>query len=238
MKLKLYLFPIILLYTTLLIAQKVSSFSSSTLMGKTHLEFYSEEIPLLKEAGEAFQKMQIAARKDGIEIEIVSAYRSYERQKGIWNRKYSSNAKKGLNPQQNIKKIIEYSTLPGTSRHHWGTDVDIIDANQPSSGDVLLTEKFHRKGPYAPLRKWMDKHAATYGFIRPYTQDPKRKGFYYEPWHYSYAPLSVPMLKAYLKLNINSLLDSKSLEGNDYITPEFLSLYIDENILGIDPRLK
>ena len=41
-----------------------------------------------------------------------------------------------------IDKIIEYSTLPGTSRHHWGTDIDIIDAEPPEEGDVLLPKNF------------------------------------------------------------------------------------------------
>jgi LAS superfamily LD-carboxypeptidase LdcB len=193
---------------------------------------------LLPEAGKAFEEMQKEARKAGIELEIVSAYRSYERQQRIWNRKYTSNAKQGLSPEKNIQKIIEYSTLPGTSRHHWGTDVDLIDGSKPQNGDVLLTEKFHDQGPYAPMRKWMDENANKFGFIRPYTQDPKRKGFYYEPWHYSYAPLSIPMLNAYLKLDLNRLLIPESLEGSSSVTPEFLSRYITEHVLGIAPILK
>ena len=84
----------------------------------------------------------------------------------------------------------------------------------------------------------MDENANKFGFIRPYTQDPKRKGFYYEPWHYSYAPLSIPMLNAYLKLDLNRLLIPESLEGSSSVTPEFLSRYITEHVLGIAPILK
>lgn len=219
-------------------AQNQPSFSEETLLGQSLPNLYSASIPLLPEAGKAFEEMQKEARKAGIELEIVSAYRSYERQQRIWNRKYTSNAKQGLSPEKNIQKIIEYSTLPGTSRHHWGTDVDLIDGSKPQNGDVLLTEKFHDQGPYAPMRKWMDENANKFGFIRPYTQDPKRKGFYYEPWHYSYAPLSIPMLNAYLKLDLNRLLIPESLEGSSSVTPEFLSHYITEHVLGIAPILK
>ena len=108
------------------------------LLGKANPEFYNKKIPMIKEAGEAFVNMKKEALKEGIKIEIVSGFRSYNRQKQIWNRKFRINKMNGLSPQQNILKIIEYSTLPGTSRHHWGTDIDIIDGNKTVSGDVLL----------------------------------------------------------------------------------------------------
>ena len=219
-------------------AQIEYQFNQEELIGKGKIEFYSKTILLKVEAGKAFKKMQIAARKEGFEIEIVSAYRSYERQKEIWNRKYKVNAKDQLTPDENIRKIIEYSTLPGSSRHHWGTDIDIIDGSKKNEGDVLLSHKFHGNGPYAPLRRWLDLNSEKFGFIRPYTNDITRKGFNYEPWHYSYAPIAVPMLKAYLKLDLLKILTPNSLEGSNYITSKFLSSYINENVLGIVHTLK
>lgn len=239
MLLKKILFPLfLLLCLSKMNAQTTPTFSEMSLLGRSNPKLHSDSIPLLTDVGTAFLKMQAAARKAGIEIEIVSAYRSYDRQKGIWNRKYRSNTKRGLTPKQNIKKIIEYSTLPGTSRHHWGTDVDLVDGKQPKIGDLLLTEKFHGNGPYVNMRKWMDTHAATYGFVRPYTEDDNRRGFYYEPWHYSYAPLAIPMLKAYLELDLNSLLLPEDLEGRAHIDKEFMMQYLEENILGINDILK
>lgn len=76
---------------------------------------------------------------------------------------------------------MEYSTIPGTSRHHWGTDIDIIDANQPYKGDPLESDKFHGDGPFCALKEWMDLHANTFGFYLVYTDNDKRTGFYYEP---------------------------------------------------------
>ena len=84
----------------------------------------------------------------------------------------------------------------------------------------------------------MDAHAVEYGFIRPYTSDDNRKGFYYEPWHYSYAPIAIPMLKAYLELNLNSVLLPEYLQGQKHIDKEFMTRYIQENILGINKILK
>ena len=72
--------------------------------------------------------MKQAAAEDGIQIKIVSSSRSFERQLAIWNAKYIQNEENGLDPIENIRKIIEYSTIPGTSRHHWGTELDLIDA--------------------------------------------------------------------------------------------------------------
>jgi LAS superfamily LD-carboxypeptidase LdcB len=213
-------------------------YSTEMLLGMTNLSLYSEAIPLAKKAGKAFEKMQKAAQKEGIQLEIVSGYRSYERQKAIWNRKYIANQAAGLSPEENINKIIEYSTLPGTSRHHWGTDADVIDGSKPREGDVLVAEKFHNQGPYADLKKWMDQHAAKFGFLLPYTQDSTRKGFYYEPWHYSYAPLSIPLLKSYTQLNLNKVLITNGLEGGSQLTSQFISTYYLENVLGVASSLK
>ena len=81
-------------------AQNLHSFSEETLLGQSLPNLYSASIPLLPEVGKAFEEMQKEARKAGIELEIVSAYRSYERQQRIWNRKYTSNAKQGLSPEK------------------------------------------------------------------------------------------------------------------------------------------
>ena len=213
-------------------------FKKEDLLGQGKLNFYNESIRLLPEAGKAFIAMREAALEEGIEIEIVSAYRSYERQKFIWNRKFYSNAYKGISPKENINKIIEYSTLPGTSRHHWGTDIDIIDGKKPKEGDLLLEEKFHENGPYVRLREWMEKNANRFGFYLPYTDSPKRKGFNYEPWHYSFAPLSIPMLEEYLKLDLINLLTPNDLSGKSCIDKEFLESYINKNVLDINPKLK
>lgn len=235
MKIRITLF---LLTFNLVSAQKKMHYSEKKLLGQSIPEFYNEQILLLKEVGIAFENMKNEALKEGIKIEIISAFRSYDRQKAIWNRKFRSNEKSGLSPIQNIIKIIEYSTLPGTSRHHWGTDVDIVDGNIVPIGDVLVEENFHGDGPYVKLREWMDINAEKFGFCRPYNNNSKRKGFKYEPWHYSYAPIAIPMLEAYNKLNLNDLLVQKDLKGYQHLNKEFLNKYKKEYILGISKCLK
>lgn len=214
------------------------NYTTQTLTGKTSPELFGDGIGLQKEAYDCFLKMKAAAKKQGIEIQVASGYRSFARQKSIWNRKYKSNTDQGMSPLDAMSKIIAYSTYPGTSRHHWGTDIDIIDAAATYSGSVLDPDKFEGNGPFRKLKEWMDANANTYGFYLVYTNNPDRKGFNYEPWHYSYRPISKPMLDAYRKLDIVKIIKSENLLGHDHMTEDFINRYVEENVLGINPSLK
>jgi LAS superfamily LD-carboxypeptidase LdcB len=208
------------------------------LMGKADITLFGKDINLRKEAHDAFLEMKKAAYQDGIDIKIVSSFRSFDRQSTIFERKYLQFTEdEGLEPLAAIDKIIEYSTIPGTSRHHWGTDIDIIDGSKPVEGDVLVPAKFEEGGPFADLKAWMDEHASEYGFYLVYTKEPKRRGFKYEPWHYSYAPLSVPMLEVFRKKNILQLLVEEDFLGSEFLTTGFIRTYIRDNILDINQTL-
>ena len=69
----------------------------------------------------------------------------------------------------------------------------------------------------------METHAKDYGFLLPYNRDKNRTGFKYEPWHYSYAPKSIPMLNQYLELDHRELILSSDLNGADELDQEFLN---------------
>ncbi len=211
--------------------------SKDDLMGKSNPSLFGEGYQLRKEAYEAFVKMKLAAAKSGFKIKVVSSYRNYAHQNRIWERKYKKFTNEGLSPIQAIKKIIEYSTIPGTSRHHWGTDLDIVDGNAHQPKGLLLAENFEGEGPFCKFKEWMDKHANSFGFYLVYTDKIDRKGFKYEPWHYSYAPLSIPMLKEYHKLDIAVELKKIKLLGSEFFTETFINQYIKENISDINPQL-
>ncbi len=215
----------------------IPEFSKNDLLGKSTPLLYGKGYRLQKEAHKAFFNMKKAAAKEGINLQVVSSYRSYAHQKRIWERKYKRFTKQGLSPIQAIEKIIQYSTIPGTSRHHWGTDLDIIDGNQKRPKSSLLQENFESKGVYYKQKIWMDKHAQSYGFYLVYTSELTRKGFKYEPWHYTYAPLSIPMLKAYKNIDIHQELQQSNVLGSQYFSEEFIKKYIFENILDINPSL-
>ena len=185
----------------------------------------------------AYKHMRKAAAKAGIDIKVVSAHRSYNRQREIWNAKYRKLISQGLSAKDAIQEIITFSTLPGTSRHHWGTDIDIIDNANPQSGDVLLAKKFYGEGPSSALRSWMNQNAADYGFLEVYTDHPNRKGFAHEPWHYTYHSLSKAYLEILINYAISEIAKDEQLLGREFLDAEFFTNYTAEHLLDINPTL-
>jgi LAS superfamily LD-carboxypeptidase LdcB len=221
------------------LAKQTNTFSADELIGKTPPKLYGTDFKLQKEAFIAFNKMQEAALRDGIKLQVVSSFRSYGHQNAIWERKYLNFTKNGKTSQEAIAEIIKFSTIPGTSRHHWATDIDIVDGTiKAPADDVLQAKYFSDSKIYGRLKTWLDKYANQFGFYLVYTDDANRKGFEYEPWHYSYAAISKPMLQAYLKLDLIKILQENKLIGSDCFTKEFIKAYKTSHVLGINKELK
>ncbi|WP_299275770.1 M15 family metallopeptidase [uncultured Psychroserpens sp.] len=216
-------------------ATKIISYKE--LIGKGNPQLFGDGFNLRKDAYDAFIKLTSEALKSDIRIQVVSSYRGFQHQNRIWERKYKQNINNGLSPKESIRKIIEYSTIPGTSRHHWGTDLDLIDANVKQPRHVLNPSHFEGDGPFSKFKSWMDEHANDFGFYLVYTNEKDRKGFKYEPWHYSYKPLSKPYLKAYRKLDLKDIITSEKLMGGTHFSETFITNYLNQNILDINPEL-
>lgn len=219
------------------LSRKQKEFSENMLTGKGNHRLVGHAFQLMDEAMQAFEAMQKAAAADQINIQMVSAYRNYQRQQQIWNRKYIQHTNAGISPEEAIQKIIEYSTIPGTSRHHWGTDIDIIQQVPTPPKDVLQAQHFSAHGVFYPLHQWLLSEAEKYGFYQVYTDQAERKGFYYEPWHYSYKPLALPMLEAYLKLDLAKIIKNQEIFGCDYFSEKIIENYKKEHILDINHAL-
>ena len=238
--LKHYIINLILFFfiTSIIFSQNDVTKGNLFLLGKENLK-ETLKSGLLNEAYLKFKQMQNDAKKEGVEIEIVSGYRSYEKQKDIWNNKYNKNFENGILGIKNINRIIQYSTLPGTSRHHWGTDIDIIDKRFVPKGDLLIEKNYAENGIYSQLFYWMKKNSKKYGFYLVYDDSPKRKGFKFEPWHYSYKPLSVIFLRRFIERNLLfKITQDSSLLGRQFIHDSFLESYLKENILDVSIDLK
>ncbi|WP_158975761.1 M15 family metallopeptidase [Cellulophaga sp. L1A9] len=212
-------------------------YSILELMGKSDIELYGKGINLRKEAHDAFIEMKRAAYTGGIDLKIVSSYRSFNRQQVIFENKFIKYTDAGMDPLAAISKIIEYSTIPGTSRHHWGTDIDVIDGYQKVNGDVLVPSKYGEGQPFSDFKKWMDENSEKFGFYLVYTDDKKRRGFKYEPWHFSYAPISIPMLETFRSKNLLQIYKEEDFLGSEYFTSGFLRSYITDNVLDINSKL-
>jgi len=142
-----------------------------------------------------------AAREAGIELVPVSSFRTFARQLSIWNGKfagekplYDASGKLldaiSLTPDERVAAILLWSAVPGASRHHWGTDLDLIDrAALPAGYRVqLVAAEFEAGGPFEKLGKWLNEEAGRFEFFRPYRG--ALSGVAPEPWHWSYAPIA------------------------------------------------
>ena len=209
------------------------------LTGINNNNLVGDTIKLETQTYRAFKKMERAAKNDGINLKIVSAFRGYNRQKTIWNKKYERFTNEfSFEPEKAILEIIRFSTIPGTSRHHWGTEIDIVDADYPDEKDVLKSEKFEKNGVYHKLKNWLDKNSERFGFYLTYNNDYDRKGFEYEPWHYSYKPSSLKYYNALIDADLKKIINNPDLKGHQYFTESFINKYISENIMDINPDLK
>ena len=141
---------------------------------------------LRNQACEAFQAMHAAAAAEGIELVALSATRPFGHQASIWNRKWNRAQTMGLPPLDRARTILMYSSMPGSSRHHWGTDVD-IHSLEPAD---------FQSGKGAEVLTWLREHGADFGFVEVYTDDSTRTGYQPEAWHWSYRPLAAPYLAA------------------------------------------
>jgi LAS superfamily LD-carboxypeptidase LdcB len=148
-----------------------------------------------------FLNLRRAAEADGIDLVPVSGFRDFARQLAIWNGKFSGERAMydaagalldaaALTPTERIDAILLWSALPGASRHHWGTDLDLIDRSAAADGyQIKLTrEEFAPGGPFALLDQWLETHAARFGFFRPFKG--LRSAVQPEPWHFSFAPVA------------------------------------------------
>ena len=154
----------------------------------------SDDIYLRKETVEAWKLLLADFKKENPEIKILiqSATRNFYSQKKIWDEKFNGIRKisgagdltKIKDPLSRSLKILEYSSMPGTSRHHWGTDFDINH----------LDNLYYEKGDGKIIYQWLEQNASKYGFAQPYTKD-RKDGYKEEKWHWSYIPLSKIFLK-------------------------------------------
>jgi LAS superfamily LD-carboxypeptidase LdcB len=187
---------------------------------RTHVVQMSEfGCELEPQAAAALRAMCAAAVHDGLDLQAVSGFRDFDRQLSIWNGKFRGTRvlldvdsrpldAADLDEAQRVAAILVWSALPGASRHHWGSDFDLIDRRALEAGAAveLLPADYAAGGRYARLSQWLDAHAHQFGFFRPYDRD--RGGVQPEPWHLSFAPTALPALSA---LTVNLLFDA--LEG-------------------------
>ena len=148
---------------------------------------------LRKDALDAFLAMREAAAEDSIELTIVSAARNFANQKSIWEAKWTGErlveegenlAITTPNPVARARRILRWSSMPGSSRHHWGTDIDLNNLNND----------YFESGEGLREYQWLAANAAAFGFCQPYSPKggpgERAHGYNEEKWHWSYLPVA------------------------------------------------
>lgn len=185
----------------------MSESAAALLTGRTERHLCSSAgaeslaVPVHRDVVEPFLRLKGDARKSGFDLQILSGFRSFERQLSIWNRKATGKLAvldsdavpldiERLTEKELVFAILRWSALPGASRHHWGTDLDVYDAAaRPEGYEIeLIPWEVGAGGMFGPLHEWLDERiaaGAAYGFFRPYERD--RGGVAPERWHLSHA---------------------------------------------------
>jgi len=175
-----------------------------------------------------FLNLRRAATAEGFDLAPASGFRDFERQLAIWNGKFAGSSPLydaagaplealRLPVPERVAAILRWSALPGASRHHWGTDLDIIDRKAiPQGYRVQLTAaEFTSGGPFAPLAEWLEANAARFGFFRPYRGI--LSGVQPEPWHFSFAPVAEPARRSLSPSLLRAALETPRLLGREHV---------------------
>lgn len=185
-----------------------------------------------------FQKLQSEAKSAGFDLQLVSAFRSFDRQKNIFESKVRGDRVllddlgkpldfSSLSDNEKLNAICRWSALPGASRHHWGSDIDIYDANSIKLADVeLVPDEVNGNGPCAAMHDWLSDQIAanrSFGFYRPYEYDCG--GVAPERWHISYAPVSRRYERIVKKEVLLALFEQENLCFLAQVKPNFESIF-------------
>jgi len=171
-------------------------------LSKHYLQAVEGNRLLHKQVVTDWQAMQQAASQDGLRLALVSSYRDFHRQAAIWNAKFSGErpvlddqdqpvALETASELEKIEAIQRFSAMPGTSRHHWGSDIDLYAPDAQTSPLQLLPSEYLPGGPQYAIGCWLAENARRFGFFLPYQQD--LGGVSIEPWHLSHHTTSEMM---------------------------------------------
>lgn len=196
------------------------------------------------EAASSFLAMREAAAAANIDLIVVSSFRDFDTQLSIWNRKWRGERplyardgtllhREALAEAELVDAILSWSAIPGGSRHHWGSDLDLADAAAaPGYRPQLVPEEYAPQGVFARLAEWLEGNARRFGFFRPYRSD--RGGVMPEPWHYSYAPVAAPALESLSLAALRRILEASPIEGKQQVLMRLPEIYT-RFLLAIDP---
>jgi LAS superfamily LD-carboxypeptidase LdcB len=219
--------------------RRAAAFNALTLTGRAadHVVGIPElRMTLHRAVVRPFLALRAAAASDGLDLVAASSFRDFAAQLRIWNEKWRGTRVlldragcpidgASLPPQRRVDAILLWSAAPGTSRHHWGTDLDVWDRAAVAADYRLrlVPEEYAERGPFARLSVWLDRHMARYGFFRPYLRD--RGGVQPEPWHLSHAPTAAEASRRLRLATLYGALEHAEIEGKSALLKRLPVVY-------------
>ena len=190
-------------------------------------------------------KLIEAAREAGFELRLESAYRPFEKQLSIWNRKARGELalldaegnpmERPADEEELMYAILTWSALPGASRHHLGTDIDVVDGKAcPPGYEVQLTPA-ECAGMFAKFHAFLDERfgsETSFGFNRVFV--PGRGKIRPEGWHIAHLPTSRQRLESFSLETLRDIYKNTDIAckrvllarldslAEDYIYPYFI----------------
>ncbi len=216
----------------------MSEINQEQLVGLTdsHITWLTPSLGIHMDMLDAWQAMVSAAKQDGIDLSIASGFRSFERQLAIWNRKMTGNQpildinekpiiEQNMDAFERIQAIMLFSALPGASRHHWGTDIDVYAPSMLGEHQALKLEvsEYTEHGTFSRLTEWLNFHASRFGFYFPYHS--YQGGVAAEPWHLSYRPLSTLFENNMSLENLHDVIKGSEIKEKAVILQNLAYLY-------------
>lgn len=220
-----------------------TTFTPEQLTGRSSdhvVELAEPPCTLHREVVEPFLALRAAAREAGIDLQPVSSFRNFSRQLAIWNGKHAGAREllaadgqpldaASLDDDARVSAILHWSALPGASRHHWGTDFDVIDAAAVPAGyrPRLVPEEYAPDGVFARLDAWLGGNAHRYGFFRPY--GTWRGGVQPEPWHLSHAGVAGEAQRQFTEAVLRGAIEGGEVAAADAVLrrlPEIFARYV------------
>jgi LAS superfamily LD-carboxypeptidase LdcB len=210
-----------------------------------HIVELETRCALHRDAVGPFLEMQEAAEREGMRLQVRSGFRDFATQLLIWNQKWRGErplwSRQGvllerarIDDCDMIDTILAWSAIPGGSRHHWGSDLDVVDAAAiPTGYEVqLVPTEYSTNGIFARLSAWLEGNLPHFGFFRPYRSD--RGGYCPEPWHISYAPVAAAALEQLTPAVLQQALADSDLDGKSFVLDRLPEIYR-RYLLNVDP---
>lgn len=206
---------------------------------------FSTQHYLQPKANKAFQALQQQAKKAGFNLQPASSFRDFQRQQQIWNAKFVGQRKvhndegeaielSHLSPWQKCQAILRWSALPGASRHHWGTEIDIFDPDllPPHQSLQLEPWEYENGGYFAELSEFLQQNLTHFDFALPFLIDNQTK-MGREPWHISYLPVAELAQKYFTPEVLLKAWQQEDIAGQDCLIQHLDDIFQDYIVIPL-----